>query len=205
MNKPRRTIIELSQLRPTQITVGMLQVKQKRLRLRSLERRPAELVDFILEHPIRVVLGPRERAYVIDHHHLARALIKEQFESAPMDVEDDFSSLTITNFWKKMQAADFVHPYDADGIQKTLNNIPKTLETLTDDPYRSLAGFVREAGGFSKVQTPYAEFLWANFYRSRIKKKILDKHFNKALKQALELAHHKDANSLPGFILKKQG
>jgi len=68
----------LRTLRPTQMTVGMLQVKHKRLRLRALEKRPAELLDFILEHPIRVVLGPKEKAYVIDHHHLALAIMKER-------------------------------------------------------------------------------------------------------------------------------
>src|SRR5271170_7229261 len=137
MSTVRRDVIGISQLRPTQMTVGMLQVKHKRMRLRALEKRPVELVDFILEHPIRVVLGPKEKAYVIDHHHLALALMKEQLETAPMVVEEDFSALAITAFWKKMQSLDFVHPYDADGNQKMLATIPKTLELLTDDPYRS--------------------------------------------------------------------
>ena len=73
MNVMRRSTILISQLQPTQMTVGMLQVKHKRLRLRTLEKRPSELVDFILEHPIRVVLGPKKKAFVIDHHHLALA------------------------------------------------------------------------------------------------------------------------------------
>ena len=203
MNVMRRSTILISQLQPTQMTVGMLQVKHKRLRLRTLEKRPSELVDFILEHPIRVVLGPKKKAFVIDHHHLALALIKERFETAPMDIEDDFSSLAMPVFWKKMQSLDFVYPYDSDGNQKTLAHIPKNLEMLEDDPYRSLAGFVREAGGFTKVQTPYAEFLWADFYRSRIKKKLVNKHFDKALKEAMALSQEKDAAKLPGFIMKK--
>ena len=204
MNTSRRSIIPISQLRPTQVTVGALQVKHKRARLKSLENRPAELVDFILVHPIRIVLGPKKKAFVIDHHHLALALIKEGFETAPMDVDHDFSSLTLQSFWKKMQSLDLVHPYDAGGNKTTIANIPKSLEMLKDDPYRSLAGFVREAGGFAKVQTPYAEFMWADFYRSRIKSKLVNKHFDKALKQAVALADHNDAAKLPGFILKKQ-
>jgi hypothetical protein len=201
MHTKSRNIIAISKLRPTQMTVGMLQVKHKRLRVRALEKRPAELVDFILEHPIRVVLGPKEKAYVIDHHHLALALMKERLETAPMDVEEDFSSLATAAFWKKMQSLDFVHPYDADGNKKTLACIPKTLELLTDDPYRSLAGFVREAGGFMKVTEPYAEFLWADYYRGHIKKKLVDKHFNKALKHATVLAKHQSAKKLPGFLI----
>lgn len=196
----QRGSIEIARLRPTQITVGMLQVKHKRARLEALEKRPAELVDFILAHPIRVVLGPEEKVYVIDHHHLALALLKEKFEAAPMDVEGDLSRLSLPAFWKKMQALDFVHPYDPEGNPMPLAHIPGSLKRLVDDPYRSLAGFVREAGGYAKVSTPYAEFLWADFYRSRIKGKLLDKRFDKALKHALALAREPDAKHLPGFV-----
>ena len=199
---PTRSTIEISRLQPTQLTVGMLQVKHKRAHLRLLERRPSELVDFILAHPIRVVLGPKKKVFVIDHHHLALALIKEDFETAPMDVEGDFSSLTPQAFWKKMLEQDFVHPYDAGGHKKSLAYIPKSLENLVDDPYRSLAGFVREKGGYAKVQTPFAEFLWADFYRSRIKEKLITKHLSKTLSQAMLLAEHQDARKLPGFIAK---
>src|SRR5580698_7290502 len=83
-NLPQIENVELSKLRPTQLTVGMLEVKSKRKRLRQLEKRPGELVHFVLENPIRVVLGPADKTYVIDHHHLALALIREDFHNAPM-------------------------------------------------------------------------------------------------------------------------
>jgi len=201
--KLQHNIIALSRLRPTQLTVGMLQVKHKRQRLRTFEKQPAELVDFILEHPVRVVLGPAEKAYVIDHHHLALALIKEDFETAPVAIEDDLSHLSMSSFWKKMQALHYVHPIDADGKRRSLTALPKSLKRLEDDPYRSLAGFVREAGGFQKVLTPFAEFIWADYYRKRIKEKLLRKDFDKALKEALKLASHKDARKLPGCLVKK--
>ena len=87
-------VIELSQLRPTQITVGMLQVEHKQERLRELQHRPSELLDFLLERPIRVVLGPGGKVYVIDHHHLALALIREKYETAPVEIEANFSKLS---------------------------------------------------------------------------------------------------------------
>ena len=161
-------IIALSRLRPTQLTVGLLQVKHKRARLRTFEKRPAELVDFILEHPIRVVLGPASNAYVIDHHHLALALLKEEFETAPMEVEDDFSSLSLKSFWKKMQARHFLHLTDADGEKSQDIGAPQTHGGFAG-PTRiaSLAGFVRESGGFHKVRTPFAEFLWGGTISAR--------------------------------------
>jgi len=195
-----RNIIALRQLKPTQMTVGMLQVKHKRKGIRKFAKQPAELVEFILEHPIRVVRGPVGKVYVIDHHHLALALIKEQYATAPMQVEEDFSACDTREFWKKMRESGFIYPYDAKGKHKSVADIPKTLFGLKDDPYRSLAGFVRLEGGFSKVETPFAEFLWAHYFREHVPEKLVAKRFPKALKQAMALAKHSEAQHLPGYI-----
>lgn len=122
---PRIQDVELSKLRPTQLTVGMLQVKSKRKRLRELERRPGELVGFVLENPIRVVLGPADKTYVIDHHHLALALVREDFHTAPMQIEADFSKLPPRRFWTRMQRNKFVHPVDARGKRSQSRICPR--------------------------------------------------------------------------------
>jgi hypothetical protein len=200
---PRIANVLLSKLRPTQLTVGMLEVKRKRKRLRALERRPSELVEFILENPVRVVLGPAANVYVIDHHHLALALILERFETAPMEIEADFSTLGLRAFWKKMDARQFVHPVDASGRRMAISALPTNLKHLEDDPYRSLAGFTREAGAWVKVPVPFAEFQWADFFRTRIDKKLVRKHFQRALICAIELASSKEAAGLPGYVVLK--
>jgi hypothetical protein len=199
-----RNVIFLSQLKPTQLTVGMLQVQHKRKRMRELLRRPTELVEFILEHPIRVVLGPGGNAYVIDHHHLALALTREKYETAPMDVEGDFSKLKVAAFWQKMATLKYIHPVDARGRAHPVEAIPKSLEGLKDDPYRSLAGFARASGGFVKVETPFAEFLWADYFRERIPARLVKNHFHKALRHALKLCRHPEARGLPGYVGKKK-
>lgn len=205
MKTTQPNVIALSQLKPTQVTVGMLQVKHKQKRLKELIRRPSELVDFILERPIVVVRGPGAKAYVIDHHHLALALLREKYETAPMFVEDDFSSLALPAFWRKMQAKHFVHPFDEKGKLVPLSRIPATLNGLKDDPYRSLAGFARELGAFNKVETPFAEFLWADYFRIHIPRHLVKKDFQKALKHAVTLAAAPWASKLPGFKGKKKG
>ncbi len=191
--------VAVKTLRPTQIAVGMKLVKAKRKGLRARERQPHELVQFILENPIRIVAGPAKYLYVVDHHHLAHALLDEGFETAPVVVMDDFSTLTTAEFWKQMEAKGWVHPFDGKGRQKALRNIPCKVKDLEDDPYRSLAGFVREGGGFQKTLTPYAEFVWADFYRTRIALKVVKKDFAKALQQAKLLAASADASALPGY------
>ena len=68
--------IPILSLRPTQMTVGMREVKEKRQRWREhkSKKKQAELLG---KHMIPVVLGPDKRHYVVDHHHLARALHDE--------------------------------------------------------------------------------------------------------------------------------
>jgi hypothetical protein len=70
---------------------------------------------------------------------------------------------------------------------------------LIDDPFRSLAGELRRAGGFAKDTTPFSEFLWADFLRRRLKGKSVERDFGRAVEQALQLAKSTAANHLPGW------
>jgi hypothetical protein len=75
VREPLLEPVAISDLRPTQITVGMREVKAKRKHWRDESGRKGE--EFLGKHLIPVILGPKHRHYVIDHHHLARALHDE--------------------------------------------------------------------------------------------------------------------------------
>ena len=191
-------------LRPTQIAVGYKLVKAKRKGLQAREKKPQELVDFILANPIRAVVGPENQIYVVDHHHLAHALLDEGFKTAPVIILDDLSTLAMPEFWKAMEGKAWLHPFDGKGQEKPFTAIPNKVSKMEDDPYRSLAGFVRLEGGFEKTQTPFAEFVWADFYRKKISLKELKKDFDEAVKRAKKMASNKDASGLPGYIQKAE-
>jgi hypothetical protein len=70
---------------------------------------------------------------------------------------------------------------------------------LIDKPFRSLAGELRRVGGFAKDTTPFGEFLWADFLRRRMKRKIVETDFDGALEPALKLTKSEDADYLPGW------
>ena len=70
---------------------------------------------------------------------------------------------------------------------------------LVDDPFRSLAGELRRAGGYAKDTTPFSEFIWADFLRRRMKRKLVEKDFERAIEKALQLAKSEDAGYLPGW------
>jgi hypothetical protein len=92
-----------------------------------------------------------------------------------------------------------MHPFDADGRRRHYEDIPKSMVDLVDDPFRSLAGELRRAGGFAKDTTPFSEFLWADFLRRRMKRKNVEADFDRAIERALQLAKSTDADYLPGW------
>ena len=190
--------VPILSLHPTQMTVGMREVKEKRKRWREhkSEKKRAELLG---KHMIPVVLGPGKRHYIVDHHHLARALHDEGVKDILVTVIADLTMVDRDAFWGVMDNKRWVYPYDAKGERRHFRDIPKSVEGLTDDPFRSLAGELRRAGGFAKDTTPFSEFLWADFLRRRIKRKDLEKDFNAALERAHKLAKGKEADYLPGW------
>jgi hypothetical protein len=195
--EPRLHPIPITQLRPTQITVGMREVEAKRKSWR--EHHVSTRAEFLGRHLIPVVMGPKQQFYVIDHHHLSLALYLEGVEVIATTVVADVSRLDRDAFWIFLDNRGWMHPFDAKGRRRPYEDLPKKISALIDDPYRSLAGAVRLAGGFAKDTTPFSEFLWADFLRRRIKRDLVNAHFNKALTQSLQLAKSLDANFLPGW------
>ena len=187
----------LRSLRPTQITVGYSEVLLKRQQWRALDK--DKRAQFIANHTLPAVIGPKGKRYIIDHHHLARALLEEGVNTAHLAVLVDLSALAKDEFWLVMDHRQWVHSYDARGRREPFSAIPKSLESLTDDPYRSLAAAVRMAGGFPKDQTPFAEFLWADFFRHRVPAGQLRSDPDSALSAAMQVVHGKAAMHLPGW------
>jgi hypothetical protein len=146
-----------------------------------------------------VVLGPKQRHFIIDHHHLALALHEEGLEEVAVTVVANLSRLEADAFWFVMDNRDWMHPFDAKGSRRHYSDIPKAVADMVDDPFRSLAGELRRAGGFAKDTTPYSEFLWADFLRRRVKRKLVEGDFERAVEKALQLAKSMDADYLPGW------
>ena len=189
--------VAITDLRPTQITVGMREVSEKRKRWREMKTKKGE--KFLGNHMIPVILGPKDRHYVIDHHHLALALYKEGVKDVLVSVTSNLSMLEDDAFWFVLDSRNWMHPFNDEGRRCSYTDIPKSVNKLKDDPFRSLAGELRRAGGFAKDTTVFSEFLWADFLRRRIKRKLVENDFDLALEAALKLAKSQDAVYLPGW------
>ena len=190
--------IPILSLRPTQMTVGMREVKEKRQRWREHKSKKKQ-EELLGRHMIPVVHGPDERFYVIDHHHLARALHDEGVQDILVAVIADLTMVDRDAFWVVLDDRKWVYPYNAKGERRHYSDIPKTVADLKDDPFRSLAGELRRIGGFAKDTTPFSEFLWADFLRRRMGRKSVERDFDKALEKALDLAKSNEAIYLPGW------
>lgn len=197
LREPVLNPIPIKSLRPTQITVGFREVAEKRRQWR--EHAGDKGSEFLGKHMIPVVWGPKGRHYVVDHHHLCRALLEEGVADILVNVIADLRSLKKPEFWIYLDNRDWCHAYDGAGRRRDFADIPESLAGLTDDPYRSLAGELRRAGGYAKDITPFSEFIWADFLRRRVKRKLLETNFSAALTQALQLAKAAPASYLPGW------
>jgi hypothetical protein len=200
--EPLLNSVPIADLRPTQITVGYREVQQKREEWRKRAEAKADGekgAQFLGTHMIPVILGPKGRHYILDHHHLCRALHEEGVEGILVNVVADLSGLSKASLWVYLDNRSWCHPYDAEGERRDFADIPTSVSKMPDDPYRSLAGELRRAGGFAKDTTPFSEFIWADFLRRHIKAKRLADDFEAALQRALTLARSKDAAYLPGW------
>jgi hypothetical protein len=189
--------VAIAELRPTQITVGYREVRQKRMAWR--ERAVAgphgeKAAEYLGQHMIPVIVGPKGRRYILDHHHLCLALHEEGVRDILVNVLADLSGLTKSSFWVYMDNRGWCHPYGVEGKREHFDEIPVNVAKMADDPYRSLAGELRRMGGFAKDTTPFSEFIWR-----RVKVKLIAEDFEAALKKAMTLAAGKDAAYLPGW------
>ena len=197
ISNPLMKRVAVSQLRPTQMTVGFRVVNAKREKWKALDEHAR--AEFLGRQMIPVVTGPKSRAYIVDHHHLARALQEEGVDDVLTIAVADFSHLKDEAFWIALDNQSLCHTYDSNGVRQGFSEMPKRLAKLKDDPFRSIASDVRKEGGYAKAPIPFLEFLWADFLRRLLTKKDVAKDYPGALAIAMKAARSKKANYLPGW------
>lgn len=216
--KPKLEWTSVEQMRPTQCSVGYIEVELKMRELGERAKDPKALERYLKGHPIPAVMGPDARMYLTDHHHMGLAMCKlsDEWDAGPrgagrnpfrkccFKIQHDYSDkpdLSMANFFEKMEGHGLCHPYDGRGERN--GPPPKSLLLLEDDPYRSLAGLARKAGAYDKVDLPYTEFKWAGFFRGLVKPGMIKAAtLPEAIARAVELARTAAAKGLPGYLGK---
>ncbi len=186
----------INDFHPTQLYVGMAEVNTRVKKLTAMTPRKQEA--YLLSHPALVIVGPQNNYYLIDRHHLSRALLQLGHKQMHINIVENWSAKNKSAFWKDMEVKGYVYLYDQSGAKITPADLPVKIVDLKDNPYRSLAYFVRERGGFNKTKTPFAEFLWAAYFRKHIKASEVE-NWDDSIEKALKLAQNPSASTLPGY------
>lgn len=197
--------LEIQEIRPTQLTIGIWEVQSKVKMIQTELSKGHSIEELKLKEPEPTVIGPDHQFFIVDHHHFAVALLDIGEKKTLAKIIANYSSLSWDEFWEKMIKNKWIYPYNENGKEVSIDQIPKHLAQLKDDPYRSLAWLVRIHQGYHKTDIPFADFEWANYFRDKIKLPLDSttytdkKAWDSALKKALSLSKSSKASHLPGY------
>ena len=197
VREPILTTVAIADLRPTQITVGMREVMAKRKHWRETPSKKGE--KFLGRHMIPVILGPKQRHYVIDHHHLARALHDEGVKEVAGDRHCQLGQARRRRVLDRHGQSLVDASLRCQGRAPALQRHSQIGDRSGRRPVPLARRRIAAAGGFAKDTAPFSEFLWADFLRRRIKRKLVESNFEHAVEKAMQLAKSEDAGYLPGW------
>jgi hypothetical protein len=195
--------VKVLDLKPMQIPVGMYEVEDKARMLKGMSGKKAD--EWLRKKAVPIVTDDKGRKRPVDHHHEARAAWEAGHDDVYQrhyfddELHERIKGLSKEQFYAVTRAMGLYYDKDERGVERDPAALPADTRGHTDDPYRSLAGKVRDAGGYDKSSEPFAEFKWANFFRSRVKIGPKRADFDSAVAEAMTLVHDPAAKGLPGY------
>ena len=190
-------LTSITDLRPTQLTLGLREVERRADEIRALE--PRKRGEYAAKRVVPCVRAAHGQLFLIDRHHMCRALLDVGIAVVHVDILCETPKMDEDEFWTFMDLRGWVHPFDNAGQRCDVARLPLRIAEMTDDPYRALAGFLRRDKGFKKEDTPFEEFIWADFLRRRVELPLLFTDYDGAKAKALTLAQSPAARHLPGW------
>jgi hypothetical protein len=159
----------LAALKPLQGAVGLGEVSKKTQDIADDEKK--EKQD-LANDPIKVVRGPENALFVVDHHHGARAWLNAGKTTGTCVIQDVLPA-KVEDFRAELKKRNWVRLKNEQGADITWDQLPAKLTDLPDDPYRTLAWMARREYGYCRAlmtpppPPPFVEFIWADFFRTR--------------------------------------
>lgn len=216
-NRPNRNILQrsvargqvrIADLRPTQYSVGFIEVKEK-MKLILEARASGRLDEYFEDQTVPVIKSPTGELFMIDRHHFVRAVYELREELATdivyVAIAKDFSRLKKRKFWKKIE--NYMDLYDQLDRPIRVAQIPKYVEDLVDDIFRSLAGRLRRLGYYAKTGEPFQQFIWARALRRHFRKIEFDlneNNYSEGIFLGGKWALSREAQGLPGSLNRRE-
>lgn len=190
--------VDVADLRPTQFTYGAAEVATRLEKIEDMGK--GELRRYLKRKIGAVVIGPGEEFWLVDGHHLAKVIDKAGYEEILVKVLHDWSKLSKREFYDRMAKHKLMWLYDErDRGPLSPEALPKTMRGMKNDPYRSFAYFVRKSGGYKATETPYAEFIWARYFREHLPLEKVRRLSESSIRKGIRLAKLPEARHLPGY------
>lgn len=197
-------LVSINKLYPTQDSFGSLSISHKVKHIENAWSK-GKFNQYLNKKKTPSIIGPHQRIYILDRHHTAIAILKSDIpkeqKNLLIQIIHDWSKYNMDEFEEKMIS----HHYLWIEKNSSFKTLPKSVEDLIDNPYRSLAWKVRKMGGFKKVEKPFLEFYWSDFFRANgiILNSSNEADILKVLSKAMKLARSHKAKDNPGFIALK--
>jgi hypothetical protein len=129
-------LCKLSDLHPTQASVGMVEVQIKAEKLKDEIQRRTEsgFLKYLLRHNKGepVIIGPGGIFYITDHHHLARALYEVGASTTYCTIVDNLSDAMADDFWKHLKDNNEVYLEDHNGNPIKPSDLPTSVKDLSN-------------------------------------------------------------------------
>lgn len=179
-NSPEGTFctLDINEIRPTQFNYGDAYVEDIKVRF---THNVSKAQDFFCNKPPTIVIGPYSVPgfFLTDGHHrmkLAEKLMNEDRNIFTLLVRVDRNVMLkeplqrADAFWLDMLKHNDVYLKDK-GVFRPANELPIKIQDVTNDPYRSLAGFIADDKSHFCFNTKlsnygnFAEFYWGDYIR----------------------------------------
>jgi len=193
--------IALSALRPTQMCVGMAEIRSRQNDF--AKDSPQERRRYLRQKPTPLVRSQAGDLWMVDRHHRLRGLMEEDPGATAFGyVALDLPFRDPQQVLEDLRQRGWLYLFDGRGLGPFAPSaLPQKLTDTQDDPYRSLVWKLkRERVITAAPLIPFHEFRWGAWLRSRTLPPFSSERLEPALPSARALARSRGASHLAGWL-----
>ena len=192
--------VSIKDLHPTQMCVGLSEVWNRQADF--LQESKSQRLRYLRNKPIPIVRNKGKELWILDRHHRLRALLENDIESEAYGyLVSEVNNTGIDETLKYLGQQGWLYLFDRQGNgPHSPKSLPQNLLEMEDDPYRSLVWKLKKEGVINPSPlTPYHEFHWGRWLRTRSLPPFDSRNLYPAISVAKKLACTKNASHLAGW------
>ncbi|KGG12822.1 MULTISPECIES: ParB/Srx family N-terminal domain-containing protein [Prochlorococcus] len=193
--------VKINSLLPTQMCIGLAEVINRKVDFLK-ESKEARL-NYIKTKPVPLVSNSYGSFWMLDRHHRLRALLEIEKDAEVYGyVVKEIKTKEDSKILEFLESRGWLYLYNSRGVgPQPIQNLPKSLLSLEDDPYRSLVWQLKQEGVLtSHPLVPYYEFKWASWLRRMPLPPFTSQKLSPALPQARKLMTSQNSSTFERLL-----